>query len=227
MPESAPNAEPPPRYAVTLRVRGLGAEAGVPPLGPFDLDLCAAEAVSLVGPSGAGKSRLLRALADLDPSVGDVVLAGRSRESFSGPHWRKRVVYVPAESGWWLDRVGDHFDNPAIGAEIARRLGFAADALDWEVARLSTGERQRLALARALALEPTILLLDEPTSGLDAETAAIVEKELRLHIAAGTGALIVTHDRAQAERLAQRHLTLASGRLEGETTRDEEDEAAP
>lgn len=216
MPETDAESEPAQSYGVTLAVRGLRAPPGWAPLGPFDLDVCAGESVALQGPSGAGKSRLLRAVADLDPNVGDVVLAGKRRETFAAPHWRRRIVYVPAESGWWLDTVGDHFDNPTMAAEIAIRLDLNKDSMSWQVSRLSTGERQRLALARALALEPTILLLDEPTSGLDAKTTATVEAELRRHLAAGTGMLIVTHDEDQAKRLTNRRMILADGRLERE-----------
>lgn len=216
MPETHTESEPAQSYGVTLAIRGLRAPPGWAPLGPFDLDVCAGESVALLGPSGAGKSRLLRAVADLDPNLGDVVLAGKRRETFDAPHWRRRVVYVPAESGWWLDIVGNHFENRATAAEIAIRLDLNKDAMSWQVSRLSTGERQRLALVRALALEPTILLLDEPTSGLDARTTATVEAELRRHLAAGTGMLIVTHDDDQAKRLTNRRMILAGGRLERE-----------
>lgn len=216
MPETDAESEPAQRYGVTLAIRGLGAPPGSAPLGPFDLDVCAGESVALLGPSGAGKSRLLRAVADLDPNVGEVILAGKRRETFAAPHWRRRVVYVPAESGWWLDTVGDHFDNPTAVIDIAGRMDIDKKAMSWQVARLSTGERQRLALARALALEPTILLLDEPTSGLDAKTTAAVEAELRRHLAAGTGMLIVTHDEDQAKRLTNRRMILADGRLQRE-----------
>jgi phosphate-transporting ATPase len=189
-----------------LSVRGLRTRAG----GPADLDLAAGEIVAIRGPSGSGKSLLLRALADLDPAEGRVTLEGAPREAIPAPVWRRRVAYVPAESGWWSDRVRAHF---ADGADLVAALGLDPAALDWEVRRLSTGERQRLAIARALALKPKVWLLDEPTGALDAEAAARVEALLRQGRAGGAAILLVTHDAAQARRFADRTLHMEAGRL--------------
>lgn len=189
-----------------LSVRGLHTKAG----GPADLDLAAGEIVAIRGPSGSGKSLLLRALADLDPAEGSVTLDGTPREAIPAPDWRRRVAYVPAESGWWSDRVRAHF---ADGADLVAALGLDPAALEWEVRRLSTGERQRLAIARALALKPKVWLLDEPTGALDAEAAARVEALLRQGRDEGAAILVVTHDAAQARRLADRTLYMNAGRL--------------
>ena len=88
------------------------------------------------------------------------------------------------------------------------------EAASWPVARLSTGERQRLALLRAIARAPRVLLLDEPTSGLDTDSVARVESLLLDQLAHGVGILMVTHDPAQANRVGTRHMRLADGRLE-------------
>lgn len=192
-----------------LHVRGLRR----PGLGPIDLSLAAGECVALSGPSGAGKSLLLRAIADLDPSDGAVSLDGTARESVAAPAWRRRVTYVAAESAWWADRVGAHFADAAAAHPIVQGLGLPAAALDWPVARLSTGERQRLALARALALAPPVLLLDEPTAALDPEATAAVETALRDRLDNGCAILMVTHDAAQAGRLAGRRFRVADGKL--------------
>ncbi|MFP4061356.1 MAG: ATP-binding cassette domain-containing protein, partial [Halochromatium sp.] len=78
-------------------------------LAPIDLAIDAGELVFISGPSGAGKSLLLRAIADLDPSQGEALLDARPRAAIPAPEWRRRVGLLPAESGWWADRVGAHF----------------------------------------------------------------------------------------------------------------------
>lgn len=178
---------------------------------PVALSLAPGEIAVLSGASGSGKSRLLRALADLDAAPGEVRLSGRRREDVPAPDWRRRVALVPAESGWWADAVGAHF--PADPGGLLAAFGLPPEALSWQVARLSSGERQRLALARAMALKPEVLLLDEPTASLDPETEAAVEAALRQAAAAGAAVLMVTHDPAQAARLAARRFRLAGGRL--------------
>lgn len=194
-----------------LRVRGLRTKVG----GPADLDLAGGEIVALSGPSGAGKSLILRAIADLDPAEGEVSLKGVPRASIPAPEWRRRVALVPAESGWWGDRVREHFsgDETALDTAPIEALGLEAGALDWEVSRLSTGERHRLAIARALAMRPQVWLLDEPTAALDAAATARIEALLAAERDRGAAILLVTHDPAQAARLADRTLTVADGRL--------------
>lgn len=183
-----------------------------PGLGPLSLSLGRGECVALCGPSGAGKSLLLRAIADLDPAEGRVSLDGRDRRAVPAPHWRRQVGYVPAEPGWWADTVAEHMGWSAAEA-LARRLGLPEGMGQAAVARLSTGERQRLALIRALLVAPAVLLLDEPTSALDKESRDAVEDVLAERRRAGLAVLWVTHDPAQAERVASRVLNLAGGRL--------------
>ena len=182
-------------------------------VGPINLRVDRATCVSIEGRSGSGKSVLLRAIADLDPHEGDTLLDGESCSHMPAPQWRRRVSYVAAASGWWNDRVGPHFRDAKALRELLPRVGLAADAGDWEVARLSTGERQRLALLRAMTPENRVLLLDEPTSGLDAESTGLVEELLRQRLAQGTTLLLVTHDPRQAVRLAQRRFQLVDGQL--------------
>jgi phosphate-transporting ATPase len=190
-----------------LTVRGLvRAGIDIP-----DFELAAGEALAVVGPSGSGKSLFLRALADLDPNEGDLRLAGATREAMPGPDWRRRVTYVPAESGWWADHVRDHFADWDTAFPAVEGLGFQAECGDWPVSRLSTGERQRLALTRAFAQTPDVLLLDEPTSGLDVQMTLAVEARLKDILAAGGGLIFTTHDPAQARRLAKRCLRFEAG----------------
>jgi putative ABC transport system ATP-binding protein len=167
--------------------------------------------LAIMGPSGAGKSLLLRMIADLDPSEGIVSIAGQRREVLTAWTWRRRVVYCPAESGWWEEPVGAHFPTypEALAARLGLPSGFAARA----VARCSTGERQRLALLRALVLDPNVLLLDEPTAALDQATTLQVEELLRERLALGMTLVLVTHDEEQARRLANQRGYLNAGML--------------
>ncbi len=166
----------------------------------IDLELAAGECLTVSGVSGSGKTRLLRAIADLDPHEGEIRLDGTAQQAYPPTRWRRRVAYLPTESFWWEPRVGDHF--PQADPAILNRLGFDEACLEWEVDHLSSGERQRLALARLLANRPEVLLLDEPTANLDQENGARVE-QLLLDYRAENGAslLWVTHSPEQKRRV--------------------------
>jgi len=182
-------------------------------IGPISFDVAAGECLALMGASGAGKSLLLRAIVDLDPSTGNVMVGVHARDGMPASEWRKRVALVPAESGWWTDRVRDHFPAKSDAMELIGKLGLAG-SFEWEVSRLSTGERQRLALARALCRGPEVLLLDEPTASLDDHATGLVEDLIRECCGNGMALLLVTHDRKQAERTAKRLLRMSDGRIE-------------
>src|SRR5213080_4458667 len=156
--------------------------------------LSAAECIAVKGPSGAGKTLLLRAIADLDPNQGVVTLDGRDRSTIAGPEWRRLVGYVPAEPGWWADTVGEHFGEWTAALAFVSGLGFPEVTKTWPIARLSTGERLRLALIRALMVRPRVLLLHEPTAALDAASVAAVESLIKARMRAGLAVLWVTHD---------------------------------
>ncbi|ANI18233.1 ATP-binding protein [Pseudomonas citronellolis] len=176
--------------------------------GPFDLDLAPGRCTVLSGPSGIGKSLLLRMLADLDPNQGQVSLAGVARERMPASAWRRLVTYVAAESGWWEEGVAAHFADLDAVRALLPRVRLDPALLQARVAQLSTGERQRLALLRAVVQRPRFLLLDEPTAALDSASREGVEQLLQALKAEGLGLLVVSHDAGQARRLADVHLQL-------------------
>ena len=192
--------------ALTLEAVSIG------PLREVSLTVAPGEIVCLSGASGSGKSRLLRALADLDPHEGDVTLGGDRQSRVAAHCWRGWVMLVPAESSWWGMTVAEHFLDPLPGSLQA--FGLPGEVLDWEVARLSSGEKQRLAVLRALSHRPRVLLLDEPTANLDAESTRRVERWLVDHVRHDAlPVLWVAHDQGQIGRVAHRHFVIDGERL--------------
>jgi putative ABC transport system ATP-binding protein len=183
-----------------------------------DLTLAVEEGKTCVaGPSGRGKTSLLRLLNRLaDPESGSVRYRGRDVREYDVLALRREVGLVPQLPAL-LD--GTVADNVAYGPRLADRAADVEGSLrlagldesfaDRPAGRLSVGEQQRVMLARALALEPRVLLLDEPTSALDEESRAAVERTLLdLRERLSLSFVFVTHDRAQAERLADRVIAL-------------------
>jgi putative ABC transport system ATP-binding protein len=166
-------------------------------------------ATAVVGPSGCGKSTLLRLLNRLaDPDEGTVRFHGEDVRELDPLDLRRRAALVPQLPaplpGTVADNVrygpalsGNHVD-PLRPLELA---GLDSSYADRDARRLSVGEQQRVMLARALALDPEVLLLDEPTAALDERAKSGVEETLA-RLTCST--LLVTHERAQAERLAER-----------------------
>ena len=186
----------------------------VDPLPPLSFAVADGECLAVEGPSGSGKTRLLRAIADLDRSLGQVFLDGAERGEMRAPKWRRRVRYASAEPAWWTDTAREAFPLSAPGAterleRLLTTIALSPKILDQPLSGLSTGERHRLALARALIDEPRVLLLDEPTSGLDPQSAALVEELIRFQLLAGRSVILASHDQAQIERLAHVRLQLA------------------
>ena len=183
-------------------------------IGPVDLAVREGECLGLTGASGSGKSRLLRALADLDPSRGQVRLDGQLREALPAPQWRRRVGYIPAHSEWWGVTAGEHVAAPRSGMPGLDALLLDPDILTARCEVLSSGERQRLALLRQLQCHPDVLLLDEPTANLDERATgayeAVVAAARERH---GMAVIWVSHDRVQLARVAAAVMVLERGRL--------------
>ncbi|OZB79812.1 MAG: hypothetical protein B7X28_07945 [Halothiobacillus sp. 13-55-253] len=177
---------------------------------PVSLQLEAGEILTIYGQSGIGKSQFLRALADLTPHTGDVLLDGVSQTKIRPENWRQQVGYVPAESGWWADVVAQHFSEQPPEVWLSM-LSLAPELLDAPVERLSTGERQRLALVRALVLQPKVLLLDEPTANLDQRNAQKLIELVKTYAQSEQAAVIwVSHDVDERALLGNRSLEICA-----------------
>jgi ABC-type iron transport system FetAB ATPase subunit len=123
------------------------------------------------------------------------------------------VQYLPAEPVWWTETAAEVI-APDYAA-LANRLNLKAQLLDQPISRLSTGERQRLALLRSLSVSPSILLLDEPTAALDQSATEKVEALLRNWVQAQPRAIIwVSHDGTQRQRVATQQWRVANGVLQ-------------
>ena len=180
--------------------------------GPYSFILHEGECVGLSGNSGIGKTQMLRAITDLIPHSGKVLLDGVSSAAFPAPPWGIRVRMGPAESFWWYDIVGDHFPVES-GTEFLKKnlaaVGFNKDVLNWQISRLSTGEKQRLALIRGVCNTPSVLLLDEPCSSLDGYHTTLTENFILQYLQHhNTSVLWVSHDPEQLQRVADRELCL-------------------
>ena len=195
-----------------------------------DLDIAPGELLALLGPSGSGKTTLLRLLAGLDmASGGSIRLDGEDAGRLSVQERRVGFVF----QSYALFRHMTVADNIAYGltvrprrsrpsrAEIAARVSALLDMVQlpglekrypWQ---LSGGQRQRVAFARALAIEPRVLLLDEPFGALDAKVRKDLRKWLReVHDRTGLTTVFVTHDQSEAMEVADRVAILNEGRIE-------------
>ena len=227
-----------------LQARGLrktfeSEGAPVRALRGVDLAIERGEFVAVMGPSGCGKSTLLNLVAGLDTATGgEVVLAGQSlagKDENELARMRREHIGIVFQFFNLLEGMSalENVILPAVVAGIPRRqaetrarglldlLGLAEKAQDFPGV-LSGGQRQLLAIARALANEPTLLLADEPTGALDSEGGAeVLELFRRLH-GGGQTILLVTHDQPVADA-ASRIVRMRDGRVEGGT----EEVAAP
>ena len=197
-----------------------------------DFTVDAGETLTVIGPSGAGKSTLLRLLCRLDePAGGTVSIDGTDYRTLEPTVLRTRVGLVPQDPAL---RDGTIRENVTIGprlrgesvepgrvASLLERVDLGGYA-DRQVAALSGGEAQRVAIARTLVVDPEVLLLDEPTASLDPDAQAEIEALLaELLASSDRTAVLVTHDQAQVDRIADRVVRVVDGRIHSEGTPQE------
>ena len=185
-------------------------------LKPLNIEVSAG-CICLSGASGTGKSLLLRAIADLIEHKGEAFLDKQKCSETNPVQWRKWVGFLPAESAWWLDKVGEHFlkkDNNYLS-----QLNLPKKCFDWDLSRCSTGEKQRLAIARLLEQQPKVLLLDEPTASLDHESVLAVEALIKNYINDFNVPVIwVSHNPQQIKRIANREFVIRDNEIKEVTT---------
>jgi tungstate transport system ATP-binding protein len=204
-----------------LELTGVGYEAGGKRLiRDVTLSIAAGPRTVILGPNGAGKSLLLRLCHGLlRPTSGTLrfsgpeSVAGRRRHAmvFQRPMTLRRSVIANVSYGLALAGVSRRDQREAAMGSL-ERVGLAALA-DRPARVLSGGEQQRLALARAWALQPEVLFLDEPTANLDPSATQAIEAAIQAIHAAGTKIVLVTHNLGQAHRLGDEVLFMASGRV--------------
>ena len=196
----------------------------------ISLQIAQGEFVALLGASGSGKSTLLNLIGGLDrSSSGTLQVMGRELSAMSGEdlaRYRRHTVGMVFQSFNLVPTMTllENVELPMRFAEVDRpertqrakealaRVGLAA-RMEHRPSELSGGEQQRASIARSLVNRPSLLLADEPTGNLDSKTGEEVMKFLEEFHASGMTVLLVTHERALAERYAKRLLTLADGNL--------------
>jgi len=191
----------------------------------IDLAIDTGETLAVIGPSGAGKSTLLRLLCRLDePTDGTVLLDGVDYRTLDPVDLRSRVGLVPQSPGLQDGTVRENVTvGPRLRGEsvesgrvesLLRRVDLPGYA-DRAVADLSGGEKQRVAIARTLMVDPEVVLLDEPTASLDSGAQAEIEGLLaELLTGSDRTVVLVTHDRTQADRVADRVVRIENGQVD-------------
>jgi putative ABC transport system ATP-binding protein len=189
---------------------------------------------AVVGPSGAGKTSLLRCLNRLEePHAGEILLDGANIRTLEPTSLRRRVgmifqipILFEGSVRSNLSYGIDGLDDGAL-SERLDAVGLNGSFLDRDSAALSVGQAQRVCIARALVRGPEVLLMDEPTSALDKDATARIESLIR-HLTEGELAVaLVTHDLAQASRVADKALLLVEGRVQAQGSMDDVESSWP
>lgn len=218
-PRIADDSPLPDNPMLPVNIRGLGYSVnGAPLIDNLDIDLDPGTRTVVMGANGAGKSLLLRLMHGLlTPTTGEISWGGkpldktaRARQAmvFQRPVLFRRSVQANVE--FVLNLIGLGGADRAV--RILEQVGLDRQAKR-AARQLSGGEQQRLALARALALEPLVLFLDEPAANLDPAATASIEMIINGFHERGTKIVLVTHDVGQARRIADDVIFLHHGRL--------------
>lgn len=178
----------------------------------LSIELNAGEIIGISGPSGVGKSIIFKAIADLIAHHGSVSLDNQNKNNFTAPQWRKKVMLVPSESQWWHESVGEHF-HAATESKLLTQLGLNKSIFSRHIHEISSGEKQRLALLRAIQYQPEVLLLDEPTANLDKQNTAVVEEFIYNYIKNNKSILWISHNTDQIKRIANYMLIITHNKI--------------
>ena len=223
---------PAPAGEAVIRLRGVHKRFGpLTVLNGIDLDIYAGQTTVILGPSGTGKSVMLKHIVGLlQPDAGTVSLGGQRVDTLN----ERELVGVRKRVGF-LFQLGALFDSMTVGQNVAfplvahTRLDVAerdarvehllsmvglAKSQDKMPGEMSGGQQKRVALARAIALEPEIMLYDEPTTGLDPIRSDVInELIINLTRRLGMTSIVVTHDMNSARKIADRMVLLYDGRV--------------
>ncbi|MGD0286197.1 MAG: ABC transporter ATP-binding protein [Acidimicrobiales bacterium] len=211
----------------TIELRGLRRTFGsVVALDSLDLDVHSGEFVSLLGPSGCGKTTALRIVAGFEwPDAGEVLVNGR--DVLGQPANKRNMGMVFQAYSLFPNMTAQH--NVEFGLRVRKEshekrakrarelleLVGLGTAMGRYPRQLSGGQQQRVALARSLAIEPSVLLLDEPLSALDAKVRVQLREEVRrVQLELGITTLYVTHDQEEALSISDRVAVMSDGRVE-------------
>ena len=198
-------------------------------LGPLSLAVAPGECVVITGPVGAGKSTLIECMLGLRPVAGAVTLDGERLDTL--PIERRRLGWVPQDGALLASRTvrqqitqatrfpsrrrppASRKDAPAVAASLLDDWSLSSLA-ERRPAELSGGQRQQVALVRAIASRPAALLMDEPFSAQDPETRVRLRGRIRAWAASESIPLLhITHDEAEAEAIADRRVVLVDGQI--------------
>ena len=188
-------------------------------LRPTDFAMEAPELVCLVGPNGSGKTSLLHALARIGGAAGAVAVDGLRPEDLPPARRRRLLSYLPASRDIAWPLTARDLVRLGSGADEADEAMAALDLTPWadrRVDRLSTGERSRVLIARALAAKPRLLLLDEPVANLDPFWQLRLMERLGESVRRGQGAVVAMHDLDLAGRFADRLVLMDQGAIVAE-----------